>query len=113
MEINGIDKYDQDRANKIIVHLNLTEAEVEAGKPFFWILPKDDDSSADWVTVQAWLDDGNSVTDNLKQYADTAYRGKRRSEYPNVKEQLDDIFHNGIDAWKANIQTIKDKYPKT
>jgi len=25
---------------------------------------------------------------------------------------LDDIYHNGIDAWKATIKTTKDKYPK-
>ena len=27
-------------------------------------------------------------------------------------DQLDDIFHNGIDGWKATIQLTKDKYPK-
>ena len=36
----------------------------------------------------------------------------RRAEYPNIADQLDDIFHNGIDGWKATIQVTKDKYPK-
>ena len=36
----------------------------------------------------------------------------RRNEYPSIADQLDDIYHNGIDAWKATIKTIKDKYPK-
>ena len=36
----------------------------------------------------------------------------RSKEYPNVVDQLDDIYHNGIDAWKATIKTTKDKYPK-
>jgi hypothetical protein len=36
----------------------------------------------------------------------------RRNEYPSIPDQLDDIFHNGLDAWKATIQTTKDKYPK-
>ena len=27
-------------------------------------------------------------------------------------DQLDDIYHNGIDAWKATIKVTKDKYPK-
>jgi hypothetical protein len=40
------------------------------------------------------------------------YSRKRAKEYPAVVDQLDDIFHNGIDSWKANIQIIKDKYPK-
>ena len=26
--------------------------------------------------------------------------------------KLDDIYHNGIDAWKATIKVTKDKYPK-
>tara|TARA_R100000951_G_scaffold90847_1_gene79177 strand:- start:235 stop:570 length:336 start_codon:yes stop_codon:yes gene_type:complete len=36
----------------------------------------------------------------------------RRNEYPSIADQLDDIYHNGIDAWKATIKTTKDKYPK-
>ena len=36
----------------------------------------------------------------------------RATEYPSIVDQLDDIYHNGIDAWKATIKTIKDKYPK-
>jgi len=34
------------------------------------------------------------------------------NEYPSFADQLDDIFHNGLDAWKATIQKTKDKYPK-
>ena len=36
----------------------------------------------------------------------------RRNEYPALAEQLDEIYHNGIDSWKAVIKTTKDKYPK-
>lgn len=36
----------------------------------------------------------------------------RQSEYPSIQDQLDKIFHEGLDAWKAEIQAIKDKYPK-
>ena len=36
----------------------------------------------------------------------------RRNEYPSMADQLDDIYHNGIDAWKATIKVTKDKYPK-
>ena len=41
-----------------------------------------------------------------------SYKSQRKAEYPNIEDQLDDIYHNGIDAWKATIKTIKDKYPK-
>ena len=42
-----------------------------------------------------------------------SYKSQRRAEYPSLVDQLDDIYHNGIDAWKATIKTIKDKYPKS
>ena len=41
-----------------------------------------------------------------------AYQEKRKLEYPDWGDQLDQIYHSGIDAWKADIKVIKDKYPK-
>ena len=40
------------------------------------------------------------------------YKEQRVAEYPPYADQFDKIFHQGIDAWKADIQAIKDKYPK-
>tara|TARA_R110002020_G_scaffold58106_1_gene159488 strand:+ start:4927 stop:5211 length:285 start_codon:yes stop_codon:yes gene_type:complete len=40
------------------------------------------------------------------------YIEKRKKEYPEIKQQLDDIYHNGIDEWKKTIKAVKDKYPK-
>ena len=40
------------------------------------------------------------------------YARNREAEYPSIVDQLDDIYHNGIDAWKATIKVTKDKYPK-
>ena len=57
-------------------------------------------------------------TDGLKALQDAwdlendSYKSKRRDEYPDYASQLDDIYHNGIDGWKATIKAIKDKYPK-
>ena len=44
--------------------------------------------------------------------ANMTYADKRKAEYPEIGEQLDDIYHNGIDGWKTTIQAIKNKYPK-
>jgi len=58
-------------------------------------------------------------TDGLKALQDAwdldnnSYKSKRRDEYPSIAEQLDDIYNNGIDAWKATIKKTKDKYPKS
>jgi hypothetical protein len=40
------------------------------------------------------------------------YARNRATEYPALAEQLDEIYHNGIDSWKATIKVTKDKYPK-
>jgi len=45
-------------------------------------------------------------------YEAKEYQRKRASEYPSIAEQLDNLYHNGIDGWKSSIKTIKDKYPK-
>ena len=50
--------------------------------------------------------------DAIKEQLYPAYKEQRASEYPSMADQLDDIFHNGIDGWRTSIQAIKDKYPK-
>ena len=52
------------------------------------------------------------VTRLQTEYNNYKYQRDRAAEYPSVVDQLDDIYHNGIDAWKATIKTTKDKYPK-
>jgi hypothetical protein len=46
------------------------------------------------------------------EYDSNQYQRDRATDYPAIADQLDDIFHNGIDGWKATIQLTKDKYPK-
>ena len=48
-----------------------------------------------------------------KELTDTKYQRDREVEYPSWQNQLDKIYHSGIDAWKADIKAIKDKYPKS
>ena len=52
-----------------------------------------------WTNVEAWTDPNE-------------YQYKRAAEYPSVIDQLDDLYHNGIDGWKTTIKAVKDKYPK-
>ena len=46
------------------------------------------------------------------EYDGKKYQRDRASEYPSIVDQLDDLYHNGIDGWKATIKVTKDKYPK-
>ena len=45
-------------------------------------------------------------------YDNKKYQRDRAAEYPSIVDQLDDIYHNGIDGWKATIKVTKDKHPK-
>ena len=45
--------------------------------------------------------------------SDLDYSLKRMAEYPDVKTQLDYIYHNGLSSWKSDmIKPVKDMYPK-
>ena len=48
----------------------------------------------------------------LDEFNKYKYKDQRANEYPDIKEQLDKIYHEGIDAWKVDIKAVKDKYPK-
>ena len=41
-----------------------------------------------------------------------SYADLRREDYPPIEEQLDKIYHSGVNAWKAQIKEIKDRHPK-
>ena len=51
-------------------------------------------------------------TELQADYDAKQYQRDRAAEYPSIVDQLDDIYNNGIDAWKATIKITKDKYPK-
>ena len=67
--------------------------------------------------------DGNSVNidetkvaEEIKKleadYDSKQYQRDRKIAYPSIADQLDKIYHSGIDEWKKDIKAVKDKYPK-
>ena len=66
---------------------------------------------------QEFVDDiytnGIGIVEGADYVGVTTYTEARAAEYPPIVDQLDKIYHEGIDAWKADIKVIKDKYPKT
>ena len=80
-----------------------------------------DDSDGNGVYIKEWNSDKpqpseadieTADTEWQTEYDNNQYQRDRATEYPAIADQLDDIFHNGIDGWKATIQLTKDKYPK-
>ena len=47
------------------------------------------------------------------EYLEKEYQRNRQAAYAPLAEQLDYIYHNGIEAWKTDmINPVKTKYPK-
>jgi hypothetical protein len=46
------------------------------------------------------------------EYDAKEYQRKRAREYPSYADQFDLLYHGGYDAWKAEIDKVKEKYPK-
>lgn len=46
------------------------------------------------------------------EYEYNQYQRDRASAYPSIQEQLDTLYHQGYDGWKASIDEVKNKYPK-
>ena len=72
---------------------------------YIWVGNDYKDIQGDDIPTEAELD---AEVERLNN----GYQEKRRLEYPSVVDQLDLIYHSGIDAWKAKIKETKDKYPK-
>jgi len=55
----------------------------------------------------------NKMAELQTAYDNNEYQRKRAAEYPSIADQLDKIYHDGIEKWKSEmIQPVKDKYPK-
>jgi len=67
-----------------------------------------DSCEIEWLEGTAEI----SKADIKAKMASMEYIPKRQLEYPSIAEQLDDLYHNGIDGWKKTIKAVKDKYPK-
>ena len=79
-----------------------------------FISGSDENQTAIFSDTQAYSWSEVSAEQSALQTAYDAnkYQRDRAEEYPSIVDQLDDIYHNGVDGWKATIKTVKDKFPK-
>ena len=68
-----------------------------------------------------WKDSNDTVAKDVidakvaelqTDYEAKQYQRDRAVAYPSIPDQLDTIYHQGLDAWKAEIKAIKDAHPK-
>ena len=102
---------------KIVLYLRANSKDYEVEKNN--IAMQNDGNGA---YIKSWNVSGLSkpTDDQLNSYssevateeANEVVKVNRKKEYPSIVDQLDDIYHNGIDGWKTTIKAVKDKYPK-
>jgi len=80
----------------------------------FWLDEGDD--PAVWLPQCTPITDAEAAALRAQQaqaaQAALTYADKRLAAYPSIADQLDLLYHGGMDAWKAAIETVKQEYPK-
>ena len=100
--------------------MNVKDRNITTNNPFAlgWKYPNVQGISTSGGVITKWNDSLPELTQELVDSIEaewTASEGNkedRRKAYPRIEEQLDDIYHNGIDEWKKTIKAVKDKHPK-
>jgi len=71
----------------------------------------------EWISVELTQPTKSAIDAELvrlkAEYKAQAYARSRKAEYPDWDVQLNKIYDDGIDKWKAEmVDPIKAKYPK-
>jgi hypothetical protein len=81
-----------------------------------WILQGDEYSGIEWLDSNQTKPTEAEINEEIArlqaEYEANQYQRNRASEYPSFADQFDLLYHGGYDAWKAQIDEIKNKYPK-
>ncbi len=86
-----------------------------------FILNNDDYSQITWLEppeeeggqTQPTKEEVIAETERLQaEYEHNEYQRLRAKEYPSFADQFDLLYHGGYDVWKAEIDKVKEKYPK-
>ena len=105
-------KYIKTKSTNIIHYMSENEAELIAYSKAHKDMDGTTYPESDWEVGEA--PEKEIMVLLAKQDSDNEkYDSKRMREYPTIEDQLDKIYHEGIDVWKNDmIKPIKDKYPK-
>ena len=88
----------------------INDYQIRKGNSF---IPRDPNNRDYLQFVEEIYTNGLGIVEGADYVGVTTYTEARAAEYPPIVDQLDKIYHSGVDAWKADIKVIKDKYPKT
>ena len=88
----------------------INDYQIRKGNSF---IPRNPENMDYLQFVDDIYEQGIGIVEGADYVGVVSYTDARREEYPPIVDQLDKIYHSGVDAWKADIKVIKDKYPKT
>ena len=74
-----------------------------------WLEPPVEDGGQEKPTKEEIEDEIERL---YQEWENNQYQRDRAKEYPSIEDQLDLLYHDGLDAWKEEINKIKSKYPK-
>jgi hypothetical protein len=81
-----------------------------------WSIGNNSYSQLDWLDTEQTKPTEEEIVRKVAEleYQEEVneYQRQRAAEYPSYAAQFDQIYHEGVDAWKATVQAVKDKYPK-
>ena len=76
-------------------------------------IPKDINNRHYVKFLQDVKEQGIGIVEGPEVPTGPHYADLRKSNYPHLRDQLDKIYHEGLDAWRSEIKMVKDQYPKT
>ena len=77
-----------------------------------WI-PLDPDNRDYQQFLQDVKEQGLGIVEGPDVLVKEDYATARKKAYGTIEDQLDKIYHKGLDVWKSDILAIKDAIPKT
>ena len=93
--------------------MSISKALLELTPGAQWVIR---DDVIDWMDTEQTQPTQEEIVQKIAEIEYTEeveeYKRVRELAYPSSGEQFDKIFHDGVDAWKADIQAIKDAHPK-
>jgi hypothetical protein len=96
--------------------MNITKAILSLRPGATWSLNGNTYDGLKWLDetqTQPTKEEVLAEMEKLQKIVDSyRYQRDRASEYPSIQEQLDTLYHQGYDGWKASIDEVKNKYPK-
>ena len=79
-----------------------------------FIIVEDNLDTIEWLNGTTEISKADievKITELQTAYNNKKYQRDRKLEYPSIADQLDKIYHSGIDEWKKVIKATNDKYP--